>query len=231
MVSTISRNVSDFVFVMSVLPSKRIFAIGDSHVLPLGSRRGVFRKHLGPMTLNRFGRPGQARKALKSTLPFSLSQSGSEDPKSLPTIVLSFGEIDLRVHVLRQSNNQNISPFRVVDGLIDSVMSAVTELRTITQARIIFLAPTPPTDIVINPQFPTSGSLSDRIAWRRHFCSTLQAKVNGLGLPNLAFLDVSESFTSSQGALADEFGDGNVHYSKNVGRTIVDLIQQSSLAS
>lgn len=231
MVLSTVRKTLDAVCVMSVPPSKRVFAIGDSHVLPLGRRRGVFRKYLGPRTLNRFGRPGYAREVLKTTCLFWSLQSESQDPKHLPSIVLSFGEIDLRVHVLRQSIIRDISPFEVIDSLVESAVGAIAELRTITRARIIFLAPTPPTDIIENPQFPTSGVLRDRVAWRRYFCSTLQRKFNQTGLPNLMFLDISEPFTSSQGGLLDEFGDGNVHYSRAVGRYIVDQIRQSSLKS
>lgn len=210
---------------LSVSPDKRVFVLGDSHVLPLGSRRGVFRKHLGPITLNRFGRTNEARNSFRSISKLWPQKKEAQGFQFLPTIVLSFGEIDLRVHVFRQAKIQSISTSEVVSQLVQSAVNAISELRQVTQARIVMLAPTPPTDVVSNPRFPTSGSLADRISWNRQYSSEIKSRIAEIGFGNVELLDVSHLFVTSAGSLAESFSDGNVHYSKQAGRFITDTIR------
>jgi len=210
---------------MSVSPGSRIFAIGDSHVIPLGGRRGVFRKHLGPVTLNRFGRPGEAHRLFRSLQHIWPSKMEVLGSTHLPTLVLSFGEIDLRAHVLRQAQARKISTFEVINLLVDSALNGIVELRQVTNARIIFLAPTPPTDIVSNPEFPASGLLSERIAWSQFFSSRIRDQLSERTIPDVKFLDVSKIFGTSDGVLAEHHSDGNVHYGKHVGSYIVNQVR------
>lgn len=219
------RTATDLILVLSVSPNKRVFVLGDSHVLPLGSRRGVFRKHLGPITLNRFGRTNEARNSFRSISRLWPTEREAQGPHSLPTIVLSFGEIDLRVHVLRQARIRSISTSEVVSLLVQSAVNAISELRQITQARIVMLAPTPPTDVAFNPLFPVSGSLADRISWNRQYSSEIKSRIAEIGLENVKLLDVSHLFVTSAGSLAESFSDGNVHYSRQAGRFIIDIIR------
>lgn len=218
------HNVLDFVSVMSVSSGNRIFVIGDSHVVPLGWSRGVFRKYLGPITLNRFGRSGEARKSFEQLRFLWPINKDAEDIRSLPTLVLSVGEIDLRVHVGRQATIQETTPFAVIDQIVKSAVSAVAELRRLTRARIVFLAPTPPTDIVFNPNYPINGSLEERVVWRQYFSSRIEIELDKTGISNIRYVDVSDRFVTNRGVLSPTNSDGNVHYSRDVGRFIIDRI-------
>jgi len=218
----------EFVNVVFVRTSDRIFAIGDSHVRPLGGRRGVFRRHLGPMTLHRFGRPGEATKALASLRHMWPSRKEFRGGLSLPTIVLSFGEIDIRVHVHHQAKLSKVSELEIIDRLVHSALNGIAEMRKVTCARIIFLAPTPPTDIISSLQFPSSGSLSDRILWTRYFCHKLETAFATEGDRLVRLLDVSSNFITAEGALSDQYGDGNVHYGRAAARFVTARIKETA---
>lgn len=218
----------EFVNVVFVRTGDRIFAIGDSHVRPLGGRRGVFRRHLGPMTLHRFGKPGEATKALASLGHMWPIRKEFRGSLSLPTIVLSFGEIDIRVHVHNQAKQCKVSELEILDRLVQSALNGITEMRKVTCARIIFLAPTPPTDIISSLQFPSSGSLSDRIRWNRYFCRKLEAALDTDGDRFVKLLDVSSNFITAEGALSDRHGDGNVHYGRAAARFVTTKIQETA---
>lgn len=218
----------DLVYLFLVPQNRRIIAIGDSHVQPLGCRPGVFRRHLGPITLHRFGRPGEATKAFASLKWIWPIQRELKGGLSLPTIVLSFGEIDLRVHVHRQALARGVSEFEVVDDLTKSAINGIAEIRGLTCARIIFLAPTPPSEVVYSSDFPSSGILSERVLWNRYFCQKLSAEIAQLGDSLVQFLNVSSNFVTALGALSDKYSDGNVHYSWTAGNLVVRKIREAT---
>ena len=217
----------DTVNVLSVQRTKRIFVLGDSHVLALRGSRGVFCQHLGPITLNRFGRSGEASQFLKNSFRLVWQRRLKVDykPQNEPTLVLSFGEIDIRTHVFLQSELRQLPPTDIVKALASSAINAIAELRKTTQCRIVFLSPTPPTDIVDNPNFPTNGPLHLRIQWTRQFSVEMEKKLIQSKIPYATILNTSNLFATSFGSLPQDSSDGNVHYSKRIGKLIIQSIK------
>ena len=227
LIGTTLHRLFDTVNVLSVPRTKRIFVLGDSHAFALRGSRGVFCQHLGPITLNRFGRSGEASLVFKNSFrfvwPSRLQICYSRDNQ--PTLVLSFGEIDIRTHVFPQSHLQQLPPSDIVTKLVSSAINAIAELRRTTQCRIVFLSPTPPTDIVNNPNFPISGPLPLRIQWTKQFSVEMNEKLAESEFPNVSLLDTSNLFAASNGSLPFDNSDSNVHYSKRIGKLIIQQIQ------
>ena len=129
---------------------KNFFVIGDSHVNffcgyekltgspliinnkftgincqpnPLVNNFFVF--HLGPAlayNLNKYGSQTQAREKIEFLLGSGIIPKGS-------AILCAFGEIDMRVHVLKQAEKKNISFERVADEILDNYMEFLKFLK------------------------------------------------------------------------------------------------------
>lgn len=128
---------------------KNFFVIGDSHVnffsghekitwfpiiynnQPIDIRcspqpliKNFFFFHLGPAlayNLNKYGTKTQAREKIDFLLNSGIIPKGS-------AILCAFGEIDLRVHVLKQAAEKNISFECVADEVLNNYMEFLTTL-------------------------------------------------------------------------------------------------------
>lgn len=127
---------------------KRVYVMGDSHSLIFQRSIGVMCRHLGPITLHRFGREGEAKALFHAAFgwPRRLNWLPFPYPTVTSTVVLSFGEIDIRAHVDRVSREKSLQPSQVIQGLVKSAIHGCIELGAITDARLVFLAPPPPVD-------------------------------------------------------------------------------------
>ena len=203
-----------------------VYVVGDSHTWVFQRRLGVMSIHLGPITLNRFGRNGQAKKLFEAAFrwPKNLQWLPFPYPKATSIIVLSFGEIDVRVHVDRISSERNAPPFEVIDQLAASAISGICELRLLTNARLVFLGPPPPVRNFTDEKYPTSGPFEERVKWMRYLKLQISSRINELKDENVFFCDVSYPFETSDGELNKDFSDGTVHYNRIVGDQLMDYI-------
>jgi hypothetical protein len=198
---------------------KRVYIMGDSHSLIFQRRIGVMCRHLGPITLNRFGRDGEAKALFRAAFcwPRRLNWLPFPHPTATSTVVLSFGEIDIRVHVDRVSQEKSLQPSQVVQSLVKSAINGCIELRAITDARLVFLAPPPPVDGLSDDKFPTGGSFKDRVVWMNQLKSGISSEIALLPDIRVYFCDLAEKFSSEDGGLRSEYSDGNVHYRREIG--------------
>ena len=209
--------------------SKRVYVIGDSHTLVFQRRIGVMSRHLGPITLNRFGREGEAKDLYRTAFswPRRLRWIPFPSPKGSSTIVLSFGEIDIRAHVDRISRDQNVEHSEVIHGLADSAVRGISEIRKMTNARIVFLGPPPPVKHFLDEKFPTGGSFDERVKWMNELKIALSRRVLEIDDGAVFFCDLAHRFETAYGDLKPECSDGTIHYKREVGREL--LVQILSL--
>ena len=206
--------------------AKRVYVMGDSHTLVFQRRAGVMSRHLGPITLNRFGREGEARDLYKTAFswPRRLRWIPFPAPKESNTIVLSFGEIDIRAHVDRISRERNMEHSEVIRGLADSAIRGISEIRKMTNARIVFLGPPPPAKHFLDEKFPTGGSFDERVKWMNELKLALSSHISEIDDAAIFFCDLAHRFETADGDLKPEFSDGTVHYRREIGRELLAQI-------
>jgi hypothetical protein len=206
--------------------ANRVYVMGDSHTLVFQRRAGVMSRHLGPITLNRFGREGEAKDLFKTAFswPRRLRWIPFPDPKGSSTIVLSFGEIDIRAHVDRISRERNMEHSEIIYGLADSAIRGISEIRKMTNARIVFLGPPPPAKHFLDEKFPTGGSIDERVKWMDELKLALSSRISEIDGEAVFFCDLAHRFKTADGDLKPEFSDGTVHYSRAVGSQLLASI-------
>jgi hypothetical protein len=205
---------------------RRIYVMGDSHALIFYGRLGVMCRHLGPITLNRFGREGEAKVLFDVAFswPRRLRWLPFPNPTAVSTVILSFGEIDVRAHVDRISREQHVSHSEIIGGLADSAIRGILELRDVTDAQLILLSPPPPVKNFLDEKFPTGGSFEERVRWMNELKYLLSARISELESKSVFFCDISQRFIMADGALDPKFSDGTVHYTREVGDKMIELI-------
>ena len=123
---------------MSKAPLQSIHCIGDSHISlfagddsiqPIWPKRSRdqlpwFRSyHIGPAlayNLTRDGTNSQGREKLFQVIDQEVPEAA--------IVLLCFGEIDCRVHLVKQSQQKNLAPIDVVDACLDEYFKLVAHL-------------------------------------------------------------------------------------------------------
>lgn len=221
-----------FLLVAIVSKKRRVLVIGDSHARVF-SGPGFLVRHLGPITLNRACREGEAERIVSSSfrsprIATWLVRLLFRDPQSI--VVLSFGEIDIRAHVYLQSLSQGRSGDEVVISLAKSTLEFVDRVSKLARRNVIFLSIPPPTSIHLNEKFPTRGDFSDRVSWTRLLNQQIRVGLNSMSTGRVAFLERSSIFEDPSGAMIPELSDGGIHFSKVCSRFMRDAIVLSAIS-
>ena len=210
--------------------ARRIYVIGDSHSQTFPRKRGTIKVSVGPVTLNRAGKVGECKQLtdIAFSWPSKLRFFHYPKPTKESTIVVSFGEIDFRVHVARESVRQSVSPEVILERLLDSAINVVKQIRDLYGSKIIFLGVVPPTDQYLDQEFPWSGSLAERIVWVNTFNWELDKRLLLHPEFRSRVVDISNGLTNSDGSLNAMFSDGTVHYHSSIGIKLMRCIRAMS---
>lgn len=185
------------------LKLEKIFVIGDSHVnffggheqitfIPilnkLGQPTGInncgdiienfITLHLGPAlayNLNRYNTKNLTRE--KIDLLLNSGVIGREQ-----NIMCAFGEIDCRVHVLRQAERQKVNFKVVIDSILEQYLIF---LKFLSQQHNVWVwgpIPSQKDNSPINPEYPYYGSEADRNIATEYFNQKLKEMclINGI---------------------------------------------------
>lgn len=227
----IRREVVELILVHSVRSSRRIYAFGDSHIRLLYGVRGLYAAHIGPVTLYRAGRPGEARQLYKTAFRWRFLPSRYPLPFPQPhpraTIVLSFGEIDCRCHVGLQIERHGAHPDFVIDDLVSRAEALVETICGLGRCRVLFLALPPPSSNGYSHEFPIMGELPDRIAWCRAINSGVGDRLAERRDLNVGFVDYTAAVTAADGSLLESMSDGGVHLSKACRPLVLGCIKSA----
>jgi hypothetical protein len=150
-------------------PAQRILVAGDSHVRfwaghdTLRENSGVYRDvHIlwtGPATAYHAASAGSSTSALAK-----IRTHLNADPKRFGCVVLCFGEIDCRVHILVHALRENVSIQASVDRVVSNYMELVDRLRREFRIPILLWGPiaSAPDSGSFHPAYPTIGSTKER---------------------------------------------------------------------
>jgi hypothetical protein len=217
------------VMILCIASNKtRIYIFGDSHSQIFPKQRGLIKISVGPVTLNRAGKIGECKKLtdLAFSWPRKLRYLPYPKPSKYATVVISLGEIDFRVHVAKESIRQQVDPDVIVERLLDSAVSVVSQVSDLYGSKIIFLAVVPPTDQYLDPGFPTSGSLAHRILWVNAFNQELDNRLKLRPEFRSRVVDVSGGLTNEDGSLNAKFSDGTVHYHRSIEVRLIRCVRE-----
>ena len=213
------------VFKLLVVPCKsRVYVFGDSHSQVLPAKRGLIKISVGPITLHRAGKKGEAESLAREVFswPRRLRILPYPEPCQDSTLIVSFGEIDFRVHVAKEAVRQHSTPEAIIGGLLESALSVVLQLKNLYMCKIIFMGVIPPTDQHMDTRFPISGSLEQRITWVDTFNQELDQRLKSRPELRARLLDVSCDFKNEDGSLNSKFSDGTVHYGRIAGGRLLE---------
>lgn len=150
--------------------------------------------------------------------------------KEKDAVIFSFGEIDIRCHVLKQVKLFHRDLNEVLDTLLNNFFVVIRELRE-QDPTLIFLTytATPPTNAQYNPDQPYYGSLEERILISYLFNDRLKELSS---LHQIDVIDVYDYYADIKGVLQIHYSDGGVHIAPQHNRFIFLQLQQApSLAA
>jgi hypothetical protein len=209
-----------------------IHVFGDSHSRIYGSwylrdfHCQVY--YAGPLTMHRIGRDeyslqqlhGLARKFMRAYLPtrkpaYAFLQEPAESLHISPGdyVVLVFGEIDVRAHILRQRDEKMRQLKDIIDDLVRRYANAVTEMmRANPGVSFAVQGIVPPTDEdnLQEPlkDFPMYGSVDERVQVTVALNARMKAECARIGA---SFIDVFPYYADDAGELELDLKDANVH--------------------
>jgi hypothetical protein len=196
-----------------------LIALGDSHALY--NFAGVADAKifwLGPVTMHRAARDG-----IRVLIPKNCR------PNKGDFFVLSFGEIDCRAHVKRQSVLKETDTIEEVDNLCARFEAALTEFKATCRANICLMSVGP-----YNPEF-LDCSAYDSPEECRQDAKAIRDRINQrLSQMGYPFIDYRDAFSNADGSIKSDMSDGNVHIDHRLSEpilTALNLVTGVSYAS
>lgn len=106
------------------------------------------------------------------------------------SVMLSFGEIDLRNHVIGQSIAQNRPVEEIVGDCVESYRTAVERVLAAGHRAMIWAPPASrPDGAAYGHMFPTTGNEVERNAATRSFIQAMRAAMAPIGVPVISIFD------------------------------------------
>jgi len=189
---------------------KDIIVFGDSHSEFCFSGVARCAPHLlGFHTMHRIGRDGLGI--------LDIRNHGVRDGD---TAVFIFGEIDVRLHIGRQRDEQGRNPDEIIADLVTRYFRTIVEnARNNPKVRLIVSSVVPPSERTPYEVQPKHGTLSDRVLFARRLNARIRRECGGHGFGHL---DLFTPFALDDGSMNPAFCRDTVHVSKEFHR-IVEL--------
>jgi hypothetical protein len=204
----------------------RIHCIGDSHccfflgydhiskeypVVAKSLMPRTFCYRLGPVlayNLNKYGTATRGKEMLDEIL------TGLDPKKDI--LLLSFGEIDCRAHILKQVREKNADAQEVVDSCVLNYMTAVKEMTRRNFRVFIWNAVYSANYLEKNNdlEYPYRGTVKERNMITEMYNRTLNAAAGAAGA---VFVDISGFLIDrNTGLTKDEFYQDSVHLNRRL---------------
>ena len=175
----------------------RLHVFGDSHASACFDRFADADIYwLGPVTMHRVARDG-------ADFVAQVTEANQSD-----LFVFVFGEIDVRCHVGRIADIQGVARATLVADLVSRFVERIRLSMSGRDGRVVICSVVPPSDFREDPNFPTYGTLDDRITITAMMNSSLRAAADEFGF---IFLDFSRFYADRAGRLRMSRSDGAVH--------------------
>lgn len=175
----------------------RLHVFGDSHSAYCFDRfQGAEISWLGPKTMHR------AAREVAEIVPALI-----ETPHDDDVIVLIFGEIDIRCHLVPIAERSGLTIDVEAEALARRYIQSLKALKERMQGmRVVIVQPPFPCDRRPNSELPFRGSLEQRIEAHKALSKHLQAEAD-----DILFLPMPQRYASKNGSLRRKFSDDGVH--------------------
>lgn len=222
------------------LYKNQIFVIGDSHTCffggdevkdayPLGDLIGIngCRDVIKPFKVFHIG-PGLAYNALKyetfaatrEKVEFLL-KFGFIPKKSL--VLCSFGEIDIRVHAIKQAEQQRIPVKKVLDDIIEHYLNFLLFLKNTNQVMVWGPIPSTKEGSHKDPLWPYYGSEQERNKATEYFNRKLQFICNNNGI---MYISIFKYLIDQDYMTKDEYLSDGYHLSQKAWKYATSAFEE-----
>lgn len=125
-------------------------------------------------------------------------------------ILLCYGEIDCRAHLLKQAQAKSVAPESLVEECVHRYMQAVLDVRQ-RGYNVMVWNVVPPTTLTGDEwAFPVSGSFEDRMTVTRYFNKCLSEACSRAGIP---FVSIFDQLLGQDGTPDHRYFSDRIHLS------------------
>jgi len=199
-----------------VLRKPLIHVVGDSHVVPFRGSMLFLAHHLGAATAYNLNRKNSTTKSNEQLFKV-IDKLGKKD-----IVMLSFGEIDCRIHIYYQHKKSNgeYSIGELIDGTIANYGQVMVQIRGRGVNFCVYCV-SPATAVGNEYKYPFYGTLEIRSQINRMFNERLRAFCEKNGYK---FIDIYGRVADKDGLMLKEYASDDIHLNKKaVGLVRVEL--------
>lgn len=140
------------------------------------------------------------------------------------TIILSFGEIDCRFHLLKQSEIQKRSIEDIVNECVERYFSVILEVKNLNyNVLILEVIPSTPIPSSNKPEFPIYGTCTERNNVTSIFNKYLEKLLNKKSIP---MIRISKKITNRDGFIKTKYLRDPVHLNQKAIPIIIEEINK-----
>jgi hypothetical protein len=183
-----------------------IHVVGDSHVVPFRGSMPFLAHHLGAATAYNLNKKNSTARSNEQLFKV-IAKLGKKD-----IVMLSFGEIDCRIHIYYQHKKSNGK--YSMEELIGSTLSNYGEVMVqLRERRVNFCVycVSPATKVGNEYKYPFYGTPEIRSQINRMFNEKLRAFCEKNGY---AFIDIYDKVADKDGLMLKEYASDDIHLNK-----------------
>lgn len=208
--------------------NERIYCIGDSHV-------GLFQKkieyekknifkvfHIGPATAYNL-----IKKKNSTGSNEKITQILKEEIPKKSKVLLCFGEIDCRAHILKQAKLNNKDWRKIVNNCVKRYIQFIKNLKRKDYRIIIFgIVPSSPDSIIKNPNYPTYGNQITRNRVTEYFNNLLEKRTEREGFE---FISIFKKLIDKDYKTILYYLEDGVHLSSKAKPFVIEELKKKKL--
>lgn len=166
--------------------------------------------HLGPILAYSLKSENTVNKGRENLLEVVSNIKKSSEPNTF--IILCFGEIDCRFHLLKKSEELNEPIETIVQNCVKRYIAVIEETLLPIYTNIMVWAAVPTADVDIrNEDFPHFGTYQDRVRCTKLFNQMLQLECNKI---QVSFLSISDTLVKKNDKVPTYYFFDDIHLSK-----------------
>jgi hypothetical protein len=189
-----------------------VHVVGDSHVVPFRGSMPFLAHHLGAATAYNLPKKNSSTKSNEKLFKV-IDKLGKSD-----IVMLSFGEIDCRIHIYYQHKRSNDK--YSIEELIDRTISNYGEVMAQLKQRGVNLciySVSPATKVGNEYKYPFYGTPEVRSQINRMFNEKLRAFCKQSGY---TFIDIYDKVADKDGLMLKEYSGDDIHLNKKAVKLV-----------
>jgi hypothetical protein len=183
-----------------------VHVVGDSHVVPFRGSMPFLAHHLGAATAYNLPKKNSSTKSNERLFKI-INKLGKSD-----IVMLSFGEIDCRIHIYYQhkKSNERYSISDLIDRTISNYGEVMAQLKE-REVNFCVYCVSPATKVGNEYKYPFYGTPEVRSQINRMFNEKLKAFCQKNGY---RFIDIYDKVADKDGLMLKEYSGDDIHLNK-----------------